>query len=180
MHSISPGLLILRRKLLAGLDPERRIRRQDTIGIHVLVLEVDRIFRDDAAGNDFAEALIAARARGVTVRVLLDSVGVGYIFPRIYYRLKAGGVGLNLTAADYVFLLDPWWNPAVEAQAIDRTHRIGQTRQVFACRLIAKDTVEEKVLELQKGKRELAEAIINGDNSVISSLGREELELLLS
>ena len=94
--------------------------------------------------------------------------------------LKAGGVGLNLTAADYVFLLDPWWNPAVEAQAIDRTHRIGQTRQVFACRLIAKDTVEEKVLELQKGKRELAEAIINGDNSVISSLGRAELELLLS
>jgi superfamily II DNA or RNA helicase len=94
--------------------------------------------------------------------------------------LKAGGVGLNLTAADYVFLLDPWWNPAVEAQAIDRTHRIGQTRQVFACRLIAKDTVEEKVLELQNCKRQLAEAIINGDNSVISSLGREELELLLS
>jgi len=94
--------------------------------------------------------------------------------------LKAGGVGLNLTAADYVFLLDPWWNPAVEAQAIDRTHRIGQTRQVFACRLIAKDTVEEKVLELQNSKRQLAEAIINGDNSVISSLGREELELLLS
>jgi SNF2 family DNA or RNA helicase len=79
-----------------------------------------------------------------------------------------------------VFLLDPWWNPAVEAQAIDRTHRIGQTRQVFACRLIAKDTVEEKVLELQNCKRQLAEAIINGDNSVISSLGREELELLLS
>jgi len=94
--------------------------------------------------------------------------------------LKAGGVGLNLTAADYVFLLDPWWNPAVEAQAIDRTHRIGQTRQVFACRLIAKDTVEEKVLQLQQGKRELAEAIIGQDNSVISTLGRQELELLLS
>jgi superfamily II DNA or RNA helicase len=94
--------------------------------------------------------------------------------------LKAGGVGLNLTAADYVFLLDPWWNPAVEAQAIDRTHRIGQTRQVFACRLIAKDTVEEKVLQLQQGKRELAEAIIGQDNSVISTLGRTELELLLS
>ena len=94
--------------------------------------------------------------------------------------LKAGGVGLNLTAADYVFLLDPWWNPAVESQAIDRTHRIGQTRQVFACRLIAKDTVEEKVLELQKTKRALADAIINADNSVISGLGRAELELLLS
>ena len=63
--------------------------------------------------------------------------------------LKAGGLGLNLTAADYVFLLDPWWNPAVEAQAIDRAHRIGQTRHVFAYRLIARDTVEEKVLELQ-------------------------------
>ncbi len=94
--------------------------------------------------------------------------------------LKAGGLGLNLTAAEYVFLLDPWWNPAVEAQAIDRAHRIGQTRQVFAYRLIAKDTVEEKVLELQKTKRELADAIINADNSLIRSLGREDLELLLS
>ena len=64
--------------------------------------------------------------------------------------LKAGGLGLNLTAAEYVFLLDPWWNPAVEAQAIDRAHRIGQTRPVFAYRLIARDTVEEKVLQLQK------------------------------
>jgi superfamily II DNA or RNA helicase len=94
--------------------------------------------------------------------------------------LKAGGLGLNLTAADYVFLLDPWWNPAVEAQAIDRTHRIGQLRQVFAYRLIARDTVEEKVLELQQTKRELADAIINADNSLIRSLGREDLELLLS
>ena len=94
--------------------------------------------------------------------------------------LKAGGVGLNLTAAEYVFLLDPWWNPAVEAQAIDRAHRIGQTRQVFAYRLIAKDTVEEKVLQLQSSKRELADAIINADNSVIGKLGKEDLELLLS
>ena len=94
--------------------------------------------------------------------------------------LKAGGVGLNLTAADYVFLLDPWWNPAVEAQAIDRTHRIGQTRQVFACRLIAKGTVEEKVLELQQSKRALADAIIGEDNSLIGGLKREDLELLLS
>ena len=94
--------------------------------------------------------------------------------------LKAGGLGLNLTAAEYVFLLDPWWNPAVEAQAIDRAHRIGQTRQVFAYRLIAKDTVEEKVLQLQQGKRDLADAIINADNSLIGKLGREDLELLLS
>ncbi len=94
--------------------------------------------------------------------------------------LKAGGLGLNLTAAEYVFLLDPWWNPAVEAQAVDRAHRIGQTRPVFAYRLIARDTVEEKVLELQKTKRELADAILGEDNSVIRDLKREDLELLLS
>ena len=94
--------------------------------------------------------------------------------------LKAGGLGLNLTAAEYVFLLDPWWNPAVEAQAIDRTHRIGQTRPVFAYRLIAKDTVEEKILELQQTKRELADAIVSADESLIRTLTREDLELLLS
>jgi superfamily II DNA or RNA helicase len=94
--------------------------------------------------------------------------------------LKAGGLGLNLTAAEYVYLLDPWWNPAVEAQAIDRTHRIGQTRQVFAYRLIARDTVEENVLALQESKRDLADAIIREDNSLIRNLGREDLELLLS
>jgi SNF2 family DNA or RNA helicase len=94
--------------------------------------------------------------------------------------LKAGGLGLNLHAAEYVYLLDPWWNPAVESQAIDRAHRIGQTRKVFAYRLIARDTVEEKVLELQKSKRDLADAIITADNSVMRNLTRDDLELLLS
>jgi SNF2 family DNA or RNA helicase len=94
--------------------------------------------------------------------------------------LKAGGLGLNLTAAEYVFLLDPWWNPAVEAQAIDRAHRIGQTRRVFAYRLISRDTVEEKVLALQATKRDLADAVIRADNSLIRSLTREDLELLLA
>jgi len=94
--------------------------------------------------------------------------------------LKAGGQGLNLTAAEYVFLLDPWWNPAVEAQAIDRAHRIGQTRRVFAYRLITRDTVEEKVLALQDTKRDLADAIINADNSVLRNITGEDLALLLS
>ena len=79
-----------------------------------------------------------------------------------------------------MFLLDPWWNPAVEAQAIDRAHRIGQTRPVFAFRLIARDTVEEKVLELQATKRQLADAIVRADESLIRDLRREDLELLLS
>jgi superfamily II DNA or RNA helicase len=100
--------------------------------------------------------------------------------PIFLVSLKAGGLGLNLTAAEYVFLLDPWWNPAVEAQAIDRTHRIGQTRPVFAFRLIARDTVEEKVLELQATKRTLADAIVRADDGLIRNLRREDLELLLS
>jgi hypothetical protein len=94
--------------------------------------------------------------------------------------LKAGGVGLNLTAADYVFLLDPWWNPAVEAQAIDRAYRIGQKRQVFAYRMIARNTVEEKVLAMQQDKRELAQSIITGTGSFIRDLRREDLEYLLN
>ncbi|HEY4574861.1 MAG TPA: DEAD/DEAH box helicase, partial [Thermoanaerobaculia bacterium] len=94
--------------------------------------------------------------------------------------LKAGGLGLNLTAADYVYLLDPWWNPAVEAQAIDRAHRIGQLRPVFASRLVARDTVEEKILDLQKTKRDLADAVIQADKSLLAALSREDLEMLLS
>jgi superfamily II DNA or RNA helicase len=94
--------------------------------------------------------------------------------------LKAGGLGLNLTAADYVFLLDPWWNPAVEMQAIDRAHRIGQSRQVFAYRLICRNTVEEKIAELQLKKKELADAILQADNNLISDLTADDLELLLS
>ncbi len=100
--------------------------------------------------------------------------------PLFLISLKAGGLGLNLTAAEYVFLLDPWWNPATEAQAVDRAHRIGQSRHVFAYRLIARDTVEEKVLELQNSKRDLAAAIITEANSLIRDLRREDLELLLS
>ena len=100
--------------------------------------------------------------------------------PFFLISLKAGGHGLNLTAADYVFLLDPWWNPAAEAQAIDRTHRIGQTKKVMAYRLISRDTAEEKVLELQEQKRELARAILARDNALLRDLTREDLELLLS
>ncbi len=100
--------------------------------------------------------------------------------PLFLISLKAGGLGLNLTAAEYVFLLDPWWNPAVEAQAIDRTHRIGQEKRVFAFRIVARGTVEEKVLELQKSKRDLADAIIQADRSFLRDMTRDDLSLLLS
>ncbi len=94
--------------------------------------------------------------------------------------LKAGGIGLNLTAADYVYIVDPWWNPAVEQQAIDRTHRIGQTRNIFAYRLICKDTIEEKMLILQERKRTLAKELISDDNAFIKRLTRDDIAYLLS
>jgi superfamily II DNA or RNA helicase/uncharacterized Zn finger protein len=100
--------------------------------------------------------------------------------PLFLISLKAGGTGLNLTAADYVFILDPWWNPAVEAQAIDRAHRIGQEKPVFAYRIICKDTVEEKILLLQQEKRHLADAIISADTSLIRNLSADDLQMLLS
>ena len=100
--------------------------------------------------------------------------------PLFLVSLKAGGQGLNLTAADYIYILDPWWNPAVEAQAVDRAHRIGQTRRVFAYRLIARDTVEEKILALQDRKRELADSIVRADDSMLATLSADDIELLLS
>ena len=94
--------------------------------------------------------------------------------------LKAGGVGLNLTAADYVYIVDPWWNPAVEQQAIDRTHRIGQTKNIFAYRMICRDTIEDKILQLQDKKRALAKDLIADDASFVKSLSKEDVEYLFS
>jgi hypothetical protein len=94
--------------------------------------------------------------------------------------IKAGGVGLNLTQADYVFILDPWWNPAVEQQAIDRTHRIGQDKKVFIYKFIAKDTVEEKILALQNRKKSLASSLITTEESFFKSLSKDDIRDILN
>lgn len=95
--------------------------------------------------------------------------------------LKAGGVGLNLTAADYVFLSDPWWNPAVERQAMDRAHRIGRSKPVFVYKFISQDTVEEKIIKLQERKRALADEIVSEDNAGwLSSIEQSDLEEILN
>jgi SNF2 family DNA or RNA helicase len=94
--------------------------------------------------------------------------------------IKAGGVGLNLTEADYVFILDPWWNPAVEQQAIDRTHRIGQTKNVFIYKFITKDTVEEKILALQQRKLSVARALITTEESFIKTLTADDIRDILA
>jgi superfamily II DNA or RNA helicase len=136
------------------------------------------IVRGDARHRGLAHAYIdgASRDREAQVKRFQEDPSV----PLFLISLKAGGLGLNLTAAEYIFLLDPWWNPAVEAQAIDRAHRIGQSRNVFAYRLVARDTIEEKILQLQQTKRDLADAIIGEENSILRQLTPEDLDLLLS
>jgi len=101
-------------------------------------------------------------------------------YPFFLISLKAGGVGLNLTAADYVIHLDPWWNPAVELQASDRAHRIGQEKPVFVYKIIARDTVEEKILQLQEKKRALVKSLIATEASFFKSLTQDDVKNLFS
>jgi SNF2 family DNA or RNA helicase len=109
-------------------------------------------------------------------RVSAFQAGAGSVF---LLSLKAGGTGLNLTGADHVFLLDPWWNPAVEAQAIDRVHRIGQSRPVTAYRLVAEDTVEAKILALQDAKRALFAGVFEERAAGLAGLSVDDLRALL-
>lgn len=114
---------------------------------------------------------MTAAARDKAVRIFQEEEEKGVFL----ISIKAGGTGLNLVEADYVIILDPWWNPAVENQAIDRTHRIGQTRPVTAYRIISERTVEEKVLELQEQKKELVEGLLEGSSSPLGNMKTEEL-----
>jgi superfamily II DNA or RNA helicase len=132
--------------------------------------------RLDAAGRTYEYLDGRTRKREDKVRRFQEDAGC----PLFLISLKAGGFGLNLTAADYIFVLDPWWNPAVERQAIDRAHRIGQTRPVHAYRMVARDTIEEKVLELQQRKRALAEALFDENRTTLRDITRADLDWLLT
>ncbi|WP_293785522.1 DEAD/DEAH box helicase [uncultured Pedobacter sp.] len=118
----------------------------------------------------------STRNRGEIVSEFQQNTGLKVFL----ISIKAGGVGLNLTQADYVFILDPWWNPAVEQQAIDRTHRIGQDKKVFIYKFIAKDTVEEKILALQNRKKSLASSLITTEESFFKSLSKEDIRDILN
>ena len=99
--------------------------------------------------------------------------------PVFLISLKAGGVGLNLTAADTVIHYDPWWNPAVETQATDRAHRIGQTKQVFVYKLVVAGSIEEKILALQEKKAELAAGVLSEDTEALAKFGESDIRALL-
>ncbi len=177
------------------IDKDRA--KQSSAKLDVLIARLEEL------KNEGAKALVFSQFTQflAIVRRALDRAGLKYAYldgrtrnrkerveefqndpdcPFFLISLKAGGLGLNLTAARYVFILDPWWNPAVEAQAIDRTHRIGQESHVFAYRLIARDTVEEKIAAMQAEKKSLADAILTKDNAVLRALTMEELDVLLS
>ena len=133
----------------------------------LIELEVDFEYFDGSSSAAERERAITRFQNDENCRVFLIS-------------LKAGGVGLNLTAADYVYIVDPWWNPAVEQQAIDRTHRIGQTKNIFAYRMICTDTVEDKIIKLQEKKRILAKDLITDDDGFVKTLTKEDVEYLFS
>ncbi|MGQ0575515.1 MAG: DEAD/DEAH box helicase [Pseudonocardia sp.] len=131
--------------------------------------------RLDAAGVEYCYLDGTTRDRPAVLRRF-----TGGAAPVFLISLKAGGFGLNLTEADYVFLLDPWWNPATEAQAIDRTHRIGQTRNVMVYRMIARDTIEEKVLALARRKAELFTGVMDEGGIFGGALTAEDVQALLA
>lgn len=170
-HSIK--LDELAREITENIGDHKALIFSQFLGMLALIrakleeLGVKYEYFDGSTSAPDREKAIQSFQRNEEVRVFLIS-------------LKAGGVGLNLTAADYVYIVDPWWNPAVEQQAIDRTHRIGQTKNIFAYRMICKDTIEDKILLLQEKKKALAKDIISDDASFVKALTREDVEYLFS
>jgi len=140
-------------------------------------VELLDLLKDELVQRDWKHWYLAGHTenRGDLVNEFQTAEGSGVFL----ISLKAGGFGLNLTASSYVILFDPWWNPAVENQAIDRTHRIGQTRKVIAYRLLIKDSIEEKIRALQKQKKGLAEDVL-GEEKFSQSLNLDDLRYLLT
>ncbi|GAA3290674.1 SNF2-related protein [Arthrobacter citreus] len=130
--------------------------------------------RLEAAGIPYAYLDGSTKNRGDVINSFKDGQA-----PVFLISLKAGGFGLNLTEADYVFLLDPWWNPAAESQAVDRTHRIGQTRNVMVYRMVARGTIEEKVMALKEQKAKLFSSVMDDDAVFSSALTAEDIRALL-
>jgi SNF2 family DNA or RNA helicase len=131
--------------------------------------------RLDREGIDYCYLDGRTRDRAEVLRRFKDGTA-----PVFLISLKAGGFGLNLTEADYCFLLDPWWNPATEAQAIDRTHRIGQTRNVIVYRMVARDTIEEKVMALKQRKAELFTGVMDEGELFSTHLHPDDIRALFT
>lgn len=190
-------------KLRQICDSPAILNEEDSFENHsIKIEELAREITEDMSDH---KALVFSQFLGMLalIRKKLDELGVKYEYfdgstsapdrekaiqnfqkndeVRVFLiSLKAGGVGLNLTAADYVYIVDPWWNPAVEQQAIDRTHRIGQTKNIFAYRMICRGTIEDKILNLQEKKKALARDLISDESGFVKSLTKEDVEYLFS
>jgi SNF2 family DNA or RNA helicase len=176
---------------LLGQEPEARSGKLDLLlelleeaidgGHRVLVFSqfvtMLRLIRQELDSLDIQYGYLdgSTKDRGAVVDRFQNQSGI----PVFLISLKAGGVGLNLAAADTVFHFDPWWNPAVEDQATDRAHRIGQSRAVTSYKLIARGTVEEKILALQNKKREIIDATVESEEPLMTGLTLEEISELL-
>ncbi|PTT21436.1 DNA/RNA helicase, partial [Microbacterium sp. HMWF026] len=183
MLALAPGLVDERDAHLGSAKLDELLERLVEIaaeGHRALVFSQFTSFLDLAAERLDAAGLAYAHLDGSTARrgEVVERFRAGEA-PVFLISLKAGGFGLTLVEADYVFLLDPWWNPAAESQAIDRTHRIGQIRSVFVYRLIAAGTVEEKVRALQQRKAALFDAVIDDDDAFAASLEADDIRALL-
>ena len=135
-----------------------------------------KILREEMDMREIPYVYLDGRTRNRQQRV--DTFQEDLEIPFFLISLKAGGIGLNLTSADYVIHVDPWWNPAVEMQATDRTHRIGQEKPVFVYKLIARESVEEKILTLQEKKKVLVDQLITTESSFFKSLSRDDIDVL--
>ena len=180
-----------------SLDPALVAAEHEAVGSAKVDVLVDHLLELAAEGH---RALVFSQFTGFLrrVRARLDAEGVTYSYldgrtrkraeavegfregdsTAFLISLKAGGVGLTLTEADYVFVLDPWWNPAVEAQAVDRAHRIGQTRPVMVYRLVSRDTIEEKVVALKERKAALFSQVVDGDGALGSVVDAADVRAL--
>ncbi len=172
-HNYSVKLDELSREITENVGNHKVLVFSQFLGMLALIREklegdkISHVYFDGSSSSSEREKAIQKFQNDPECRVFLIS-------------LKAGGIGLNLTAADYVYIVDPWWNPAVEQQAIDRTHRIGQTKNIFAYRLICKDTLEEKMLQLQERKRALANDLVSDDNAFMKRLTKDDIAFLFS
>lgn len=184
MLALAPGLVDERDAHLGSAKLDALLERLVEVaseGHRALVFSQFTTFLDLAAERLDAAGLTYAHLDGSTARrgEVIEGFRGGDA-PVFLISLKAGGFGLTLVEAEYVFLLDPWWNPAAETQAIDRTHRIGQTRSVFVYRLIAAGTVEEKVRELQQRKAALSRAVLDDEEAFARSLDADDIRGLLA
>lgn len=137
---------------------------------------IKEYFSSQKINYSYIDGSVPVKIRGKMIKTFQEQDDIGVFL----LSLKAGGVSLNLTAADYVIIFDPWWNPAVEAQAIDRSHRIGQTKKVIVYRMVVKDSIEEKMLTLQDQKRELVEKLITSETRAFKNLTKDDIMQLFS